>query len=131
LFVSRRMAKVSPILKQATLGDAEKESNALENRATKVLMWLSLVDLVFTVFPYGMQIYPTLFLSGKDLVATPITYFCSVLAIVKPSMNFLVYWKLILSFREVIQNMFSKSVSSGWIVSGFNVYCLIILKIIF
>jgi len=95
------MRKVAPTLQQ---GDAKSEqTKKRDNARTRVLLWLSLVDMGFLVFPYGWQLYPTLFYVGNDLLTTPITYFFSILVAMRSGMNFLVYWCLIPSFRETIK----------------------------
>jgi len=108
------MKKVAPVQQQvaavANEGAAGKEqSSKREKASTRVMLCLSLADLGFTALPYAWQMYPTFFYVGNSLLSTPITYVGSILTIVKPAINFYIFWALIPSFKQGIRSMFGLS----------------------
>jgi len=104
------MKKYAPKeLVNATISPNQKAENEKHQKreltSTRVIMYLSLADLTLTAVPYAVQLYPTLFLAGNNLLSTPVTYLFATINGLKPAVNFCIFWRLIPSYRRVIKKL--------------------------
>jgi len=99
------MNKISP----TEVSETEKSKAKHEKATTRVMMWLSVIDLLLTGLPYFLGLFSVISASNSNQPSTqtsPVTFIAALICVLKPVANFLVFWYLVPSFRKTFREIF-------------------------